>query len=89
MALGAAQSSVIWLILRDVLFMLAIGLVLGAAASLAAGRLVASLLYGTRPTDPMTLAWAAAVLGICAAFAGYLPARRASRMDPMAALRDE
>jgi predicted permease len=89
MALGAAQSSVIWLILRDVLIMLAIGLLLGAAASLAAGRLVSSLLFGMKPTDPMTLALAAAVLGICAAFAGYLPARRASRMDPMAALRDE
>lgn len=89
MALGAARGSVIWLVLRDVIAMLAIGAIIGAAASLAAGRLIATLLYGVKPTDPTTLIYAVLLLAAAATIAGYLPARRASRMDPMAALRDE
>jgi ABC-type antimicrobial peptide transport system permease subunit len=89
MALGAGRRSVVWLVLRDVLLMLAIGTVLGVAASLAAGHLVTSLLFGVPPKDPLTMALAALVLGAAATVAGYLPARRASRMDPMAALREE
>lgn len=89
MALGAGRRSVIWLVLRDVLLVLAAGTILGIAASLAAGRLVTSLLYGVRPTDPATLIVAAILLGAAAAIAGYLPARRASRMDPMNAPGDE
>jgi len=89
MALGAQPASVVWLVLREVGAMLAIGSALGLAASLAAGRLVASLLYGVRPYDAGPLAIAAVVLGIATGFAAYLPAHRAARLDPMTALREE
>ena len=79
----------LWLVLREVLLMLSLGAVLGIAASLAAGRLVESLLYGIKPADPSTLASAALVLAAATALAGYLPARRAARLDPMDALREE
>jgi ABC-type antimicrobial peptide transport system permease subunit len=89
MALGAQRDSVVWLMLRDVVVLLALGVALGLAASLAAGRLVTSLLYGVQPRDPLHLAGAAVVLAVATALAAYLPARRASRLDPMAALREE
>jgi len=89
MALGAQPGSVVWLVLREVAAMLAIGTLLGLGASLAAGRLVASLLYGVKPHDAAPLAIAAVVLGIATGIAAYLPAHRAARLDPMAALRDE
>jgi putative ABC transport system permease protein len=76
-------------VLRDVAIMLSIGTVLGVAASLAAGRLVGSLLYGVKPADPVTLAAAALVLAVATAVSGYLPALGASRLDPSTALRDE
>jgi putative ABC transport system permease protein len=88
-ALGAQRGSVIWLVLRDVAIMLAVGVVAGLALSLAAGRLVTSLLYGIRPADPWIIAAAAAILAIATAIAGYLPARRAAALDPTAALREE
>jgi putative ABC transport system permease protein len=88
-ALGARQQSVIWLILRDVFVLLAVGGLLGLAASLAAGRLIASLLFGVRPSDPWQLAGAMLVLAVAATLAAYLPARRAARIDPMMALRNE
>jgi len=89
MALGAQPGSVVWLVLRDVAAMLALGTVLGLGASLAAGRLVASLLYGVKPDDAAPLAIAAVVLAIATGLAAYLPARRAARLDPMSALREE
>jgi ABC-type antimicrobial peptide transport system permease subunit len=89
MALGAARAAVIRLVLRDVVLMLAVGAALGVAASLAAGRLVGSLLYGMEPTDPATLVLATMLLAAATALAGYVPAWRASRLDPSAALRDE
>jgi putative ABC transport system permease protein len=89
MALGAQPASVVWLVLRDVAAMLAIGTLLGLGASLAAGRFVASLLYGVKPQDAAPLAIAAIVLGIATGIAAYLPAHRAARLDPMAALREE
>jgi len=89
MALGAQPGSVVWLVLREVAGMLAIGTVLGLGASLAAGRLVASLLYGVKPHDAAPLAIAAVVLGIATGIAAYLPAHRAARLDPMVALREE
>ncbi|HVN04378.1 MAG TPA: ABC transporter permease, partial [Bryobacteraceae bacterium] len=89
MALGAQPGSVVWLVLREVAAMLATGTLLGLGASLAAGRLVASLLYGVKPDDAAPLAIAAVVLAIATGIAAYLPARRAARLDPMAALREE
>jgi predicted permease len=89
MALGQQQKSVTWLMLRDVLVLLAIGIVVGLAASLASGRLVASLLYGIRPSDPVQLAGAVLILAAATVTAAYLPARRAARLDPMVALREE
>ena len=69
--------------------MVGIGTLLGLGASLAAGRLVASLLYGVQPHDAAPLALAAVVLEIATGIAAYLPADRAARLDPMAALREE
>jgi hypothetical protein len=84
-----SRTLVVWLVLREVAAMLAIGTVLGLGASLAAGRLVAGLLYGVKPYDAAPLAIAAVVLAIATGIAAYLPAHRAARLDPMAALREE
>jgi predicted permease len=89
MALGASQGSVVWLVLRDVTLILAAGTVLGVAASLAAGRLITAMLFGVKPADPATLGICAAVLALATAIAGFVPAHRASRLDPTSALRDE
>jgi putative ABC transport system permease protein len=89
MALGAQSGSVIWLVLRDVILMLVTGTALGLAASLAAGRLVATLLYGVKWHDAAPLILAALALSVAAGIAAYLPARRAARLDPMTALREE
>lgn len=88
-ALGAQQGTVIWLVLRDVIAMLAAGSLLGLIASFAAGRLITSLLYGIRSSDPAPLALAALLLGAATGVGAYIPARRASRLDPMTALREE
>jgi predicted permease len=89
MALGAEQSRVLRMVLREVCILIFIGLAVGLATTLATTRFVSSFLYDLTPNDPRTLATAAAVLAIVAVFAGYLPARRASRLDPMTALREE
>ena len=64
------------------------GIVIGIAVAIAAGRLVTSQLFGLEPTDPATMALAIAVMAIVSAAAGYLPARRATRVDPMVALKE-
>jgi len=89
MALGEQRQSVTWLMLRDVFLLLVLGLMIGLGAALAAGRLVASLLYGIQPNDPLRLSAAMLVLAVATAVAAYLPARRAARLDPMTALREE
>jgi predicted permease len=88
-ALGATGGSLVRLVLLDVLWLTLIGFVAGTAGSLAAGRLVAALLYGLTPADASALVSAAAILGLVSVVAGYVPARRAARIDPMDCLRAE
>jgi predicted permease len=89
MALGAHRLSVLWLVLREALLLVLIGLAIGVFASLALTKTAATLLYELKPNDPLTIALAVLLLAGVAALAGYVPARRASRVDPMVALRDE
>jgi len=89
MALGAQRGAVVWMVLRRVLTLAAVGLAISVPAALIASRLVKSFLFETQPNDPRTLALAGVVLLIAAILAGYAPARRASRIDPVAALRQE
>jgi predicted permease len=89
MALGAGRPSVHWLVVRESLLLLGIGLLLGIPAGLGATRLLRSGLFGVNPSDPLTLACAVALVTIVILAAAWLPARRASRVDPMVALRCE
>ncbi len=89
MALGAEQGNVVWLVLKEVAFMTAIGIVIGLPASYVLGRLVESQLFGLAPYDPFTLVGATGILIVIALLAGGIPARRATRIDPMIALRYE
>jgi ABC-type antimicrobial peptide transport system permease subunit len=89
MALGAQRGTVVWMVLRRVLLLAAAGLAISVPAALIASRLVKSFLFETQPNDPLTLALAGVVLVSAAILAGYAPARRASRIDPLAALRHE
>jgi putative ABC transport system permease protein len=87
-ALGAASGSVIRLVLSRVTRLVAIGVLVGTGVSIWASKFVATLLYGLEPRDPITLIGAAVVLAIVGAVAGWLPAYRASRLDPAAVLRE-
>jgi macrolide transport system ATP-binding/permease protein len=89
MALGAPRGLVVRMILRHVLVLAALGLAIGVTVAFGASKLVASFLYGIKPNDPWALAAAVAILVGAAILAGYAPARRASRIDPMSALRHE
>ena len=88
MALGATRANVQLGVVRQTLRLTAIGIAVGAVASLAVSSLIASLLFDTNPTDPPTFAAIAILLAVVAVLAGYLPARQASRIDPMVALRN-
>ncbi|HEX8878396.1 MAG TPA: ABC transporter permease [Candidatus Acidoferrum sp.] len=88
-ALGAQQASVRWMILRETLTLAALGIAIGIPSGLAATRLIASMLFGLSPSDSSTIATACLVLLVVALVAGYLPARRASSIDPIVALRIE
>jgi predicted permease len=89
MALGASRANVLWLVMREGMIPVIIGIVVGLPAALALAHLASSLLFGLTPNDPSTIALAIGVLLAVATVAGYLPARRAARLDPMAALRYE
>jgi ABC-type antimicrobial peptide transport system permease subunit len=89
MALGAESRDVLRLVMRESMVMVVIGIVGGLAIAFASGRFVATLLFGLPPTDPASLALAVGVMLLVSAVAGYLPARRASRVDPMVALHYE
>jgi predicted permease len=89
MALGATRASVLAMVLRGALWQVLIGLGLGIPAALLAGHLMASQLYGVGSYDPLALAGATLVLGLCAAAASFIPARRAASIEPMQALRAE
>jgi predicted permease len=88
-ALGASPVNVIWLVLRQSLRMILAGVAIGTAASLAAGRVLQRLVEGMQPNAPSSFAIMIPVLVAAALFASFLPARRASRVDPVTALRQE
>ena len=89
MALGAEPGSILWLVMRSVMAIHAVGVVAGIGISLAATRVLRELLFGLGPRDAGTMVAAVAVLSVVALIAGYLPARRATKVDPMVALRNE
>jgi ABC-type lipoprotein release transport system permease subunit len=89
MALGAERRRIIWMVLRQVLSLGAVGVIIGMAAVWETTAFLKSYLFGLQPNDPATLIAAVSILAACAILAGYAPAWRASRIDPMVALRHE
>jgi ABC-type antimicrobial peptide transport system permease subunit len=89
MALGAQRGGVVWMVLREVCVLAVVGLAISVPTALVASKLVRSFLYGMQPNDPLSLALAVAILLAAALLAGYVPAWKASRIDPMVALRHE
>jgi predicted permease len=88
-AIGAGRGDVLRMVLREAAVLTGAGVVVGAVLALAAGSTARSLLFGLRPDDPTTVGIAVAILGAIGLIAGFVPARRASRLDPSIALRDE
>lgn len=89
LALGAPPAGVIWLVMREVLLLLAVGLAVGVPAAVLLGRLVATQLYGIQPQDPYVAGVTILILAAVSTAAGFIPAHRASRIDPILALRYE
>jgi predicted permease len=89
MALGAVSGDVVWLVMREVIVLVGVGVTLGIAAAWGLSRLIGNQLYGVSPNDPMTMVAAACGLTIIALVAGYIPASRAARVSPVTALRYE
>ncbi len=88
-AVGAQRQNVLWLVLRETLILALFGIAIGVPSALAATRLIATMLFGLSPSDLPTITGVSLLLLLVALFAGYLPARRASSIDPMEALRTE
>jgi ABC-type antimicrobial peptide transport system permease subunit len=88
-ALGAQRNGILWLILRESLLLVLIGAVIGVPLVFGAGRWISSLLFGLQPADPVALISAIALMFAVGIVASYIPARRATRVDPMTALRQE
>jgi ABC-type antimicrobial peptide transport system permease subunit len=89
MALGARPSNVVWFVMREVLTIVVIGLAIGVPIAVGIERLMSSVLFGLSQIDPVSVSLAVALLLGVGGLAAYLPARRASRVDPMTALRYE
>jgi len=89
MALGAQRTDVLWLVLGEALVLVAVGIAVGVPAAIASSKLLSSMLFGLTATDPASLATVTLTLGLVAALASYIPARRATKVDPMVALRYE
>ncbi len=89
LALGAQPTLVIWMVMREVLLLLCIGLAVGIPAAMGLGQLVSAQLYGIQPRDPWIAGWTMILLTVVSALAGLIPAHRASRIDPILALRHE
>ncbi|HXM34336.1 MAG TPA: FtsX-like permease family protein, partial [Pyrinomonadaceae bacterium] len=89
MALGAERRDIVWMVLRESLLLVGAGLLIGVPAAWGAAHLISSQLFGLSPSDPVTLSMAVILLTLVGALAGYLPARKASRVDPLVALRYE
>jgi ABC-type antimicrobial peptide transport system permease subunit len=87
MALGALEGNVVWMVMREVLVLVAIGVALALPAAFGLTRLVRAQLFGVTPNDPWTMVVATIGLMLVAGAAGYVPARRASRVNPIRALR--
>jgi len=89
MALGAQRAAIVKMVLRESLVLVALGVLAGSALALALARTVRSLVFGIEPSDPLTLLAAGLVLALVGVGASFFPARRASRLDPVAALHQE
>ncbi|MFY9724440.1 MAG: FtsX-like permease family protein [Bryobacteraceae bacterium] len=89
MALGAGQGAVVWMVLCEALTLAAIGVAVGLAGAYAVTRLIQAQLFGVKPADLLTMALASLGIAAVTALAGYIPARRATGIDPMSALRWE
>jgi ABC-type antimicrobial peptide transport system permease subunit len=89
LALGAEPAGVLWIVMREVLLLLVIGLAVGVPAAIGLGRYVSSQLYGIQPNDPWIAVTTVVLLASVSAAAGLIPARKASRIDPILALRYE
>lgn len=89
MALGARSAGIVWMVLREIFVATGVGLAISVPAVLATSKFVEAFLFAMRPNDPVALAAAIMILVLAAVLAGYVPAQRAARIDPMVALRHE